>query len=127
MAGTRSKRKSTAAPKNTKSNKIPKVSEDKKPEDSSFNAVAAAVEVPAIVEEIAPAIVVENTPAIVEENASAIVEENAPATSSGRRSDQADVVEEEDSKLIGDPVPDAEARKQWPHRYLSRKVRIFTL
>ncbi|GKE07243.1 hypothetical protein Tco_1399261 [Tanacetum coccineum] len=61
-------------------------------------------------------------PAIVKENAQAIVGENGPAIV-----EQDDVVEEEeDSILIGDHVPDAEARKQWPHRYLSRKKIVMT-
>nr|XP_043606096.1 DNA (cytosine-5)-methyltransferase CMT3-like [Erigeron canadensis] len=127
MAGTRTKRKSTATPKNTRSNKKTKVSEDKNPEASSSDAVADLDEVLTVVEEKVPAVVVENAPAAVEENIPAAVEENALASSSAGPSTEVKAdEEEEESILIGDPVPDAEARKKWPHRYLSRKNSVWT-
>ncbi|GKB95469.1 ribonuclease H-like domain-containing protein [Tanacetum coccineum] len=59
---------------------------------------------------------------MVKENAPAIVGENSPAIV-----EQDDIVEEEKVRiLIGDPVPDAKARKQWPHRYLLRKKIVIT-
>ena len=115
MAGTRSIRKSTAAPQNTRSNKKSKILEDKIPEASSSDAVADLDEVLTIVEEKVPAIVVENAPAVVEEN--------APETSSAGPSKEVKAdEEEEESILIGDPVPEAEAQKKWRHRYLSTRV-----
>ncbi|XP_024994042.1 DNA (cytosine-5)-methyltransferase CMT3-like [Cynara cardunculus var. scolymus] len=44
--------------------------------------------------------------------------------SSGRRSEnnkeEAELNDDEESRLVGDPIPDDEARQRWPHRYLGK-------
>ncbi|KAL8248377.1 hypothetical protein R6Q59_005245 [Mikania micrantha] len=61
-------------------------------------------------------------------NAAVVVEvpasndRDSPVRISGRKTEKKEevVVKEEDSRLIGDPVTDAEARQRWPHRYLGK-------
>ncbi|KAJ0635607.1 putative DNA (cytosine-5-)-methyltransferase [Helianthus annuus] len=56
----------------------------------------------------------------------AAVDGDSPARSSGRKSvskkEEAVVEDEEESKFVGDPVPNDEARRRWPHRYIAKKV-----
>ncbi|XP_024988363.1 DNA (cytosine-5)-methyltransferase CMT3-like [Cynara cardunculus var. scolymus] len=57
--------------------------------------------------------------------ASAVLDRVSPAKRSGQKLDKPKKEDEEDedeveSRFIGDPVPDDEARQRWPHRYLRK-------
>lgn len=60
---------------------------------------------------------------------SALFNADAPAAAdiqssrkSGRKKVEAD---DDESRLIGEPVADDEARRRWPHRYLPKSVSYF--
>ncbi|KAJ0432554.1 putative DNA (cytosine-5-)-methyltransferase [Helianthus annuus] len=98
-----SKRKSRAS--DNDADHVPSSVPVKKPKEETeqllSNAVAVAVELPAA------------------------VDGDSPARSSGRKSvskkEEALVEDEEESKFVGDPVPNDEARRRWPHRYIAKK------
>ncbi|KAK9064424.1 hypothetical protein SSX86_015806 [Deinandra increscens subsp. villosa] len=107
---TKSKRKSTASGKNSD---LPSSSAPEK----RMKAVKEEKE------EVSPKAAVVEAPAVNDRE--------SPARSSGRKTERkkAEVVvkEEEETRFIGDPVPDAEARQRWPHRYLGKNLQVISL